>query len=76
MLTILRSIADGKTQWSLEELAADSTILTRLQKAQSLGFVHGLLVAPICKGRYMHGVPLGAKVSGLTEQGALHTRSN
>lgn len=72
MLTILRSIADGKTQWSLEELAADSTILTRLQKAQSLGFVYGLLVGPICKGRYMHGVPLGAKMSGLTEQGALH----
>lgn len=72
MLTILRSIADGKTQWSLEELAADSTILARLHEAQSLGLVHGLLVEPICKGRYMHGVPLGAKVSGLTEQGALH----
>lgn len=43
MLTILRSIADGKTQWSLEELAADSTILTRLHEAQSLGLVHGLL---------------------------------
>lgn len=75
MLPILRSIADGKTQWSLEELAANRTILTNLQKAQSLGFVHGLLVEPICKGRYMHGVPLGAKVSGLTEQGALHARA-
>jgi hypothetical protein len=76
MLTILRSIAEGKTQWSLEELAADSTILSRLQEAQSLVLVHGLLVEPICKGRYMHGVPLGAKVSGLTEQGALHARSD
>lgn len=76
MLTILRSIADGKTQWSLEELAADSTILTRLQEAQSLGLVHGLLVGPLCKGRYLHGVPLDVAVSGLTEQGALHTRSN
>lgn len=75
MLTILRSIANGKTQWSLEELAADSTVLTRLQEAQSLGLVHGLLVEPICKGRYMHGVPLGAKVSGLTGQGALRARA-
>ena len=75
MLTILRSIADGKTQWSLEELAADPTILVRLQKAQSLGLIHGLLVGPPCKGRYMHGVPLGVAVSGLTGQGALHVKA-
>lgn len=75
MLTILRSIADGKTQWSLEELAADSTILTRLHEAQSLGLVHGLMVGPLCKGRYMHGVPLDEAVSGLTEQGALHIKA-
>jgi hypothetical protein len=74
MLTILRSIAGGKTHWSLEELAADSTILTNLQKAQSLGLVHGLLVGQLCKGRYMHGAPLDVAVSGLTEQGASHAR--
>ena len=75
MLTILRSIADGKTQWSLEELATDSTILARLQEVQSLGLVHGLLVGPLCKGRYMHGVPLDVAVSGLTVQGALRVKA-
>lgn len=75
MLTILRSIADGKTQWSLEELAADPTILPRLQQASHLGLVVGLLVGPPVKGKYIQGVPLDVAVSGLTGQGALHARN-
>lgn len=75
MLTILRSIADGKTHWSLEEPAAGPTILPRLQDASHLGLVGGLLVGPTVKGKYIRGVPLDVSVSGLTEQGALRAGS-
>ena len=75
MLTILRSIADGKNHWSLEELAADPTILPWLQEASYLGLVTGLLVGPTVKGKYIQGVPLDVAVSDLTEQGALHIKA-
>lgn len=69
MLTILRSIADGKTHWSLEELTADPSILPALQEAHRQGLVEGLLVGPLSKGRYTAGVPLDVSVSGLTPAG-------
>lgn len=74
MLATLRSIADGKSNWTLEELAADHTILHVLQEAHRLGLIEGLLVGPLSKGRYTAGVPLNVAVAGLTSAGRSHLR--
>lgn len=69
MLPTLRSIAAGKTHWSLEEQVAHPIILATLREAHDLGLIEGLLVGPLCKGRYTAGVPLDVSVSGLTTAG-------
>lgn len=69
MLTTLRSIADGKTHWSLEELAADPNLLLAIREADSRGLIEGLLVGPLSKGRHTAGEPLDVAVSGLTAAG-------
>ena len=69
MLSTLRLIAAGKTHWSLEEQVAHPNILPTLREAHRLGFIEGLLVGPLSKGRYTAGVPLDVSVSGLTAAG-------